>query len=145
MEGQISRMMREAGQGGLGPVRRHLWTALGDLATGLSALIRWLKTIGLRIRVGYAEQEGWELACDCEQDLELRSELNSRGIVLRAELEENGEIPIRIDQCWEVGGRALDILGFREEDIEIMEWECGGEVRIVKRMMVLEENRPKGM
>jgi hypothetical protein len=24
MEGQISRMMREAGQGGLGPVRRHL-------------------------------------------------------------------------------------------------------------------------
>ena len=72
MEGKISRMMREAGRGGLGPVRRHLWTALGDLATGLSALVRWLKMIGLRIRVGYAEQEGWELACNCEQDIDRR-------------------------------------------------------------------------
>ena len=31
MEGQISRMMREAGQGGLGPCRRHLWSELGEL------------------------------------------------------------------------------------------------------------------
>ena len=52
MEGKISRMMREAGQGGLGPCRRHLWTARGELATGLSSLVRYLKTLGLRIRVG---------------------------------------------------------------------------------------------
>jgi hypothetical protein len=35
MQGQISRMMREASKGGLGPCRRHLWTSLGELATGL--------------------------------------------------------------------------------------------------------------
>ena len=37
MEGQISRMMRDAGQGGLSPCRRLLWPALGELATGLSS------------------------------------------------------------------------------------------------------------
>ena len=58
MEGKLSRMIREAGQGGLGPCRRHLWTALGDMATGLSSLVIFLKSIGLRIRVEYAEQEG---------------------------------------------------------------------------------------
>ena len=62
MEGQLSRMMREAGQGGIGPCIRHLWTSLGELATGLSSLVVFLKSIGLRISIGYAEQDGWELA-----------------------------------------------------------------------------------
>jgi hypothetical protein len=84
MEGQISRMMRDAGQGGLGPCRRHLWPELGDLATGLSSLVRYLKTIGLRIRVGYAETEGWELACNSEQNRQARIDMNARGIVLQA-------------------------------------------------------------
>jgi hypothetical protein len=96
MEGQLSRMMREAGQGGIGPCRRHLWTSLGELATGLSSLVVFLKSIGLRIRIGYAEQEGWELACNCEQDKTARAEMNSRGIVLKAELNEGGEIPLRV-------------------------------------------------
>jgi len=145
MEGQISRMMREAGQGGLGPCRRHLWPALSELATGLSLLVRYLKTIGLRIRVGYAEMEGWELACEREQDITGRKEMNSRGIVLRAELKEDGEIPIRVGQCWEMQGRAIEILGFRGNDIEIMEWECGHSVKVNMMMSVKEENRPKGM
>ena len=38
MQGQLSRMLREAGQGGIGPCRTHLWTALSNLATGLSGL-----------------------------------------------------------------------------------------------------------
>jgi hypothetical protein len=46
------------------------------------------KSIGLRIRIGYAEQDGWELACNCEQDKTARAEMNSRGIVLQAELNE---------------------------------------------------------
>ncbi len=50
--------------------------------------MRYLKTIGLRIRVGYAEMDGWELACDCEQDLAGRKEMNARSIVLKAELGE---------------------------------------------------------
>jgi hypothetical protein len=144
MEGQISRLMRDAGHGGIGPCRRHLWTTLGGPATGLSSLVRWLKTIGLRIRVGYGETDGWELACECEQDLEARIEMNTRGIVLRAELGEDNNIPIRVGQCWEVNGRALEILGFRGQDIEIMEWECSYNVRVGESMKVLEGNRPSG-
>ena len=44
----------------------------------------------------YAEMEGWELACDQELDIEGRGEMNARGIVLRAELQEDGGIPIRV-------------------------------------------------
>ncbi len=40
-----------------------------------------------------------------EQDIDKRRELESRGIVLAAELIENGETPIRIGQCWELDGR----------------------------------------
>jgi len=145
MEGQIARMMREAGQGGLGPCRRHLWTALGELATGLSSLVRYLKTIGLRIRVGQAEMDGWELACDREHDLAGRKEMNARGIVLKAELGEDGVIPIRVGQCWEVAGKVMEILGFRGSDIEIMQWECQLPIEVNKKMYVKEENRPKGM
>jgi len=145
MEGQISRLMRDAGQGGLGPCKRHLWTSLGTLATGLSSLVRFLKSIGLRIRVGYGEEDGWELACKMEQDVDKRTEMNRRGIVLESELHEGGNIPIRIGQCWEVEGRAIEILGFRGGDIEIMEWECGILVEVGKKMKVLEENRPKGI
>ena len=145
MEGKISRMMRDAGQGGLGPCRRHLWPALGDLARGISSLVWYLKTIGLRIRVGYAETEGWELACNLEQNLQARIDMNARGIVLQAKLGEGSEIPIRVGQCWEMQGRALEILGFRGDDIEIMEWECGHSLTIGGNMEVRDGNRPQGM
>ena len=145
MEGQISRMMREAGQGGLGPCRRHLWTALGELATGLSSLVRWLKTIGLRVRVGWGEMNGWELACNQEQDTTAREEMNARGMVLKSELGEGGEIPIRVGQCWEVDGTPMEILGFRGTDIEIMTWVCQGNIEVGKSMVVLDHSRPKGI
>jgi hypothetical protein len=145
MEGQISRMMHDAGKGGLGPCGRHLWTSLGELATGLSSLVRYLKTIGLRIRVGYAETEGWELACNCEQNTQARIEMNARGIVLRSELEEGGKIPIRVGQCWEYDGRALEILGFRDDQIETMEWECENSITIGRNIEEKDGNRPQGM
>jgi hypothetical protein len=126
MEGQISRLMRDAGQGGLGACRRHLWLSLNHLATGLSSLAAYLKMLGLRIRVGWGKMDGWELAAKCEQDLEDRSELNKRGIVLRSELEKGGIIPIRVGQCWLMENVISEILGFRGEDIEIMIWGCEG-------------------
>ena len=98
MKNQVSRMMREAGQGGLGPCRRHLWTALGGLATGLSSLVMFLKRNGLRIRVGWAKMDGWELAYNQEQDIEGRKEMNIRGMVLRSELNEGGVVPMRVGQ-----------------------------------------------
>ena len=145
IEGQLSRIMREAGQGGIGPVRRHLWSALGELATGLSSLVNFLKAIGLRIRVGYAEQEGWELACTCELDKFARTEMNSRGIVLKAELNEGGEIPLRVGQCWEIDGKAFELLGYRGSDAEIMEWESGDQITLGCDMIAKEEDRPLGM
>jgi hypothetical protein len=107
--------------------------------------VRYLKTIGLRIRVGYAETEGWELACNCEQNTQARIEMNARGIVLKAELEEGGEILIRAGQCWEYEGRALEILGFRDERIEIMEWEHERSITAGQEMEVKEGSRPQGM
>ena len=52
--------------------------------------------------------------------------MNARGIVLQSELVEGGEAPIRIGPCWEVDDKIFDILGFNEDDIEVMEWECKG-------------------
>ena len=63
MQGQLSRALRDAGQGGIGPCRTHLWASLNPKATGLSALVVWLKSIKLRIRIGWANRDGWELAC----------------------------------------------------------------------------------
>jgi hypothetical protein len=115
MEGQLSRLMRDAGQGGIGPVRRHLWAPLSELATGLSSLLAFLKAVKLRIRVGWGTEEGWELASPLEQDREAREELNTRGIVLRSELETDGQIPMRVGQCWLVEGVITEILGFRTD------------------------------
>jgi hypothetical protein len=124
MQGQLSRMLRESGQGGIGPCRTHLWTALSKNATGLSSLVLFLRQIGLRIRVGWAKRDGWELACNEERDTDQRASMNARGLVLQSELVEGGEALIRIGQCWEVGGKIFDILGFNKDDIEVMEWEC---------------------
>ena len=145
MEGQISRLMRDAGQGGLGPCRRHLWLSLSQSATGLSSLAAYLKTLGLRIRVGWGKMDGWELASTCEQDLEARTELNKRGIVLRSELETGGMIPIRVGQCWLMGGAITEILGFRGEDIETMIWICEGEPSPGKIVTVVEHSQPRGI
>ena len=154
MLSQISRMLREAGQGGLGPVKWRLWPALGDLATGLSALIEWLKHIKLRVRIGWGEMEGWELACPMEQDIEARSDMNKRGIVLASELSEGGDAPIRVGQCWEIQGKVCEILGFRDEDIEIMEWTYDRELSLGKTLVVTDDDvldepnsdgRPTGM
>ena len=71
--------------------------------------------------------------------------MNARGIVLRAELHEDGEIPIRVGQCWEVQGKAVEILGFRGDEVEIMNWECGQSINVGDKMFVKEDNRPKGM
>ena len=89
--------------------------------------------------------DGGELACDREQDLAGRGKMNARGIVLKAELSEGGEIPIRVGQCWEVQGKATKILGFRGDDVEIMNWECEHSVEVNMMMSVKEEDRPKGM
>ena len=72
--------------------------------------------------------EGWELACTVESDREQRSSMNARGIVLKGELVEDGEVPIRIGQCWELDDRIYDILGYNGERIEVMEWESNGRI-----------------
>jgi len=64
--------------------------------------------------------DGWELAYNQEQDIEGRKEMNVRGMVLRSELNEGGVAPMRVGQCWELGGRAYEILGFDGEDVEVM-------------------------
>ena len=155
MQSQLSRMMRDAGRGGIGPCRIHLWPALGDQATGLSALIVWLKTIRLRVRIGWATMEGWELACTIESDREQRISLNKRGIVLKGELGEDGEVPIRVGQCWELDNKVYDILGYNENRIEVMEWESAGKIEKGCLMRVTDKDvvaslpgsngRPTGM
>ena len=144
MQSQLSRMMREAGRGGLGPCRMHLWTPLGKFATGLSSLIVWLKSIRLRVRTGWATMEGWELACTMESDREQRSTMNARGIVLKGELVEDGVVPIRIGQCWELDDRIYDILGYNGERIEVMEWESNGRIAQGSHVRVTDKDVIEG-
>jgi hypothetical protein len=56
--------------------------------------------------------ERWELACTVESDREQRSIMNARGIVIKGELVEDGEVPIRIKQCWELDNKIYNILGY---------------------------------
>ena len=71
--------------------------------------------------------------------------MNARGMVLNSELNEGGEIPIRVGQCWEVDGTPLEILGFRGSDIEIMKWVCQGTIKVGISMTVPDQSRPKGI
>ena len=84
MEGKIERAMRDSGRGRLGLRINRIWNTLVENATGLTALIKWLKIIGLRVRIGYGVAEEWKTACDVEQDIDKRRELESRGIVLES-------------------------------------------------------------
>ena len=52
---------------------------------------------------------------------------------------------MRIGQCWEVQGKAVEILGFRGDEIKIMAWESEQAVKIGDKMHVKEDNRPKGI
>jgi hypothetical protein len=45
----------------------------------------------------------------------------------------------------EVQDKTVEILGFREDDIEVMHWEYKHSIEIGAEMYVKEENRPKGM
>ena len=56
--------------------------------------------------------ERWELACTVESDREQRSIMNARGIVIKGELVEDGEVPIRIGQCCELDNKIYNILGY---------------------------------
>ncbi len=37
---------------------------------------------------------------------------------------------MRVGQCWELGGRAYEILGFDGKDVEVMEWESKEGIKI---------------
>ena len=117
----------------------------GGLATGLSSLVMFLKRNGLRIRVGWAKMDGWELAHNQEQDIEGRKEMNIRGMVLRLELDEGGVAPMRVGQCWELGGRAYEILGFDGEDVEVMEWESKEGIKIGHDLWVSDKDVEEGV
>ena len=88
----------------------------------MSSLISKLKGLGLKIRVGNGEPPP-TLASTIEDDVVHRIEMGLRGIVLQCELEENSIIPLKPGQCWMVGDRLLEVLAFRKEYIEYMEWE----------------------
>ncbi len=84
-----------------------------------------------------------------EQDIEKRRDLESRGIVLAAELAENGESPIRIGQCWEMDGRVSEILGYDGSNVEVMYWDGNGEIKVGDKLEVSTEDSyygyPTGM
>ena len=50
-----------------------------------------------------------------------RERFNRRGIVLESEMIEGGISPLRVGQVWHVGDRLLEILAFRDDQIEYME------------------------
>jgi hypothetical protein len=122
MQGLVVNALKSAGQGGGGLGETHLWPSLNEDGV-LDSLVRKLKGIGLRIKVGNGSDERAVAAANDEEDEEDRIELNSRGIMLEAELTEGGEAQLRIGQCWKFGNRLLEIMALNEADAEYIEWE----------------------
>ncbi len=108
-----------------------------------------MKTIGLKVRIGYGISEEWKAECNLKQDIEKRRDLESRGIVLAAELVEDVETPIRIGQFWELNGRVTEILGYSVNNFEVMYWDDKGENKVGERLEVSDEGSyygyPTGM
>jgi hypothetical protein len=117
-QGIIVNALRAAGQGGLRSAT--LWESLNGEGS-LDSLINLLKGIGLRLRVGLGDRHE-RSAAEAEEDVEGRIALNGRGINLRSELSGSTETVLRIGQCWRVGCRNLEILAFRGDLVEYMEW-----------------------
>ena len=89
--------------------------------------------------------DGWELAHNQEQDIGGRKEMNVRGMVLKSELDEDGTAPMRVGQCWEMNGRAYEILGFDGDDIEVMEWESKEGIKVGHDLWVSDKDVVEGM
>ena len=119
-QGLLVNALRASGQGGAGLPGRHLWPAL-DKGGVVDSLVASLKELDLRLRVKGCSQGTVPMAAKHENDIEGRTALNNRGIVLESETLQAEETIIRIGQCWLVGGRILEILAYRGSKIEIME------------------------
>jgi hypothetical protein len=52
---------------------------------------------------------------------------------------------MRVGQCWELGGRAYEILGFDGEDIEVMEWESKEGLKIGHDLWVSDRDVEEGV
>ena len=58
-----------------------------------------------------------------EDDNEERVSLNARGMALQSELYEGETTILRIGQVWLIKNRIFEILAFKYDRIEFMEWE----------------------
>ena len=119
----VVNALRASGQGGAGQPSTQMWNSLGS-GDALNALIGSLKSIGLRIRAGNATREREDSAVDGEGEVLNRGELNRRGMVYTNELCEGSLIQLRTGQCWQVGNRLLEVLAYRGDSIEYIEWEA---------------------
>jgi hypothetical protein len=121
MQGLVVNALRSAGQeSGMGET--HLWSSLNEEGF-LDSLVRKLKDIGLRLKVGNGTYERSGAASRDEEDEEARIEMNSRGIMLESELTEGGCAQARIGQCWKLGNRLIEIVAFNGPNVEYIEWE----------------------
>jgi hypothetical protein len=122
MQGLVVNALKSSGQGGGGLGETQLWPSLNEDGM-LDSLVRKLKDIGLRLKVGNDSEARAMTAAKGEEDEEERIEMNSRGVALEAELIEGGEVQVRIGQCWKMGNRLIEIMAFNGPDIEFIEWE----------------------
>ena len=82
-----------------------------------------LRALSLRLRAGGNTEGQREFAAKDENLTEERERLNRRCIVLKSEMVNGGSSPLRVVQVWRIGDRLLEILAFRDDQIENMEWE----------------------
>ena len=120
-QGLLVNALRSSGQGGPDLPAKHLWSSLNGEGA-MDSLVHKLKEVGLRLRVGWRNEGPIEYAVASEEDIGCRKDLSCRGISLKSELEGTGVVRLRIGQCWKVRGRLLEILAYRGDNIEYMEW-----------------------
>jgi hypothetical protein len=121
-QGLLVSALRSSGQGGAGLTGRHLWPTLekGGIVDSLAST---LKEIGLKLRVGDCSKGAPLMASRHENDIEERASLNARGMALQSELYEGETTILRIGQVWLIENRIFEILAFKYDRIEFMEWE----------------------
>ena len=145
MQGLVSRSLRFAGQGGLQMPNTTIGMPIGN-STWLSSLIEWLNKLGIKMQVNgmLFQGNGSQILANTSSPDDNYSNFN-RGIVLNGEDGHPSNvfdpIPLRIGQCWQLGEEIVEILGFKNENAEVLRWvPSAGKVKIGATIIVLKVN-----
>ena len=121
-QGLVARALRSAGAGCPGK-RQRIESNLSD-TTWITSLSEWLEKMGLFIEVQGLDDTS-PPSTQVTGDRARRVHLFDRGVSLEEEISDLPAltpIPIRIGQCWLLGGLVHEIVSIGPDYVESLEW-----------------------